>query len=56
MAIPTQTDRDLAAIDSLHACVMTSLRVFIHTPGRDPRRVRELVQDYCDRIVELLDR
>ena len=56
MAIPTADDRKLSEIDNLHACVMTSLRVFINTLCRDPRRVRELVQDYADKIVEVLNR
>ena len=53
MPIPTVTDHKLAVIDNHHSLVMTRLRTlsFASDENRDPRGVREALQEYVDKVM-----
>jgi hypothetical protein len=51
--IPSALDRKMAEIDDLAAGVVISLRTLRHSPGYDPRQVRERLQVFCDAVIAL---
>jgi hypothetical protein len=56
MAIPTKFDAQLAEIDDLAGCVMIKLRTLQHAgASRDISGLRELLQNYVDRVMALAD-
>jgi hypothetical protein len=56
MPIPTDTERQLAAIDDMHSSILVGLRVWHRAgPDRDPRRIREALQTYADAVVAFVN-
>ena len=54
MPIPTRADHELAAIDDLHAVILTRLRTFRYS-GSDPASVWSALREYRDRIVAFVN-
>jgi hypothetical protein len=52
MPIPSPLDRKLAEIDDAAAGITISLRSLRHTPGYDPRLLRERLQLFVDIVTE----
>jgi hypothetical protein len=55
MPIPSAFDRKVAQLDDLAASVLISVRVLRHTPGADPRQLRERLQAFCDAVLSAAD-
>jgi hypothetical protein len=55
MPIPTAIDGTLREIDDMHAVILVRLRTFHHSDRRDPRSIREALQDYNDKIADFVN-
>ncbi len=56
MAMLSEGEKELAAIEDMAAVVLVKLRSFHFSQGRtDPQEIRRALQDYADRCIEFIN-
>jgi hypothetical protein len=55
MPIPGPADAALREIDDLHNVVLVRLRTFHYSDRRDPRSIREALQEYNDKVADFVN-